>query len=182
MAEPGAGAKKKRGRESAADMVRSLGLVILVILPVWFFAKAPASDEAVLREVDPTAAISQFATDVPDAPVPDELPESWRATSASYTGVERTLRVGWVTPTDQYAEYAATTGDRDEFLETIVGEDADPAGQVDADGRAWESFVDPDGSTSYVGSYGDATVVVGTRRATATEDELAVLLGSLAAG
>lgn len=180
MAEPQQVVKKQRGRETAADMVRSLGLVVLVILPVWFFAKAPASDEAEIRVVDPTSTVSAFAADVPDAPVPGDLPESWRATSASYAGAERTLRIGWVTPSDQYAEYAASTGDRAEFLEQVVGEQADPAAPVTVDGTEWSSFVEPDGSTSYVRSYGDATVVVGTKRATADEDELAVLLGSLA--
>ena len=182
VAEPQQSLRKNRGRETAADMVRSLGLVVLVILPVWFFAKAPASDEAEIRVVDPTATVSAFAADVPEAPVPGELPDSWRATSATYSGVERTLRVGWVTPSEQYAEYAATTGDREEFLAAVVGEQADAAAPVTVDGTEWDVFVEPDGSTSYVQAYGQATVVVGTKRATADEDELAVLLGSLATG
>jgi hypothetical protein len=182
VAEPQQVVKKQRGRETAADMVRSLGLVVLVILPVWFFAKAPASDEATIRVVDPTSTVSAFSADVPDAPVPGELPESWRATSATYSGVERTLRVGWVTPSEQYAEYAATTGDREDFLEAVVGQQADPAAAVTVGGTEWDVFVEPDGSTSYVQAYGQATVVVGTKRATAGQEELAVLLGSLTTG
>ena len=182
VAEPQQVAKSKRGRETAADMVRSLGLVVLVILPVWFFAKAPASDEAEIRVVDPTAAISAFSADVPEAPVPDGLPESWQATSASYAGADRTLRVGWVTPAEEYAEYAATTGERADFLETIVGENAEETEPLTVEGVDWEAFVEPDGSRSYVGSYGEATVVVGTKRSTASPAELAVLLGALAAG
>ena len=181
VAEPQQVVKRKRGRETAADMVRSLGLVVLVIVPVWFFAKAPAQDEAEIRVVDPSAAISAFSADAPDAPVPDGLPESWRATSATYSGADRALRVGWVTPEEEYAEYAASTGAREEFLERVVGDDAEPAEPVTVDGVDWEAFVEPDGSRSYVGSYGDATVVVGSRRATAGDDELAVLLGSLTA-
>jgi hypothetical protein len=46
----------------------------------------------------------------------------------------------------------------------------------------WDVFVEPDGSTSYVQAYGQATVVVGTKRATAGQEELAVLLGSLTTG
>ena len=182
VAEPQQEARKKRGRETAADMVRSLGLVVLVIVPVWFFAKAPPQDEAVIRVVDPSGAIAAFSADVPQAPVPDGLPEAWRATSATYSGAEGALRVGWVTPSEEYAEYAASTGSREEFLESIVGEKADPAEPVTVDGVDWQGFVEPDGSRSYVSSYGDATVVVGTKRATASDDELAVLLGSLAAG
>lgn len=171
--------KSKRGRESAADMVRSLGLVIAVVVPIWFFAQAPASDEAEIRVVDPASAIAAFAVDVPSVPVPGGLPEQWRATSATYA--PGALRVGWVTPAEQYAEYAASTAPREEFLQATVGEQARPAEAVTVDGVAWEQFVEPDGSRSLVRSYGAATVVVGTERATAGPEELAVLLGSLTA-
>jgi len=174
--------RKKRGRETAADMVRSLGLVVLVIVPVWFLAKAPASDEAAIRVVDPTGPISAFATDVPLAPVPQGLPERWRATSATYSGGDRTLRVGYVTPQEQYAEYAASTGPRQEFVETAVGEGAEPAAAVTVDGVEWEQRVEADGSRSLIASYGQVTVVVGTTRATASLEELRVLLGSLTVG
>lgn len=174
--------KKKRGRETATDMVRSLGLVVLVIIPVWFLAKAPASDEAEIRVVDPTGPISAFATDVPAAPVPGQLPERWRATSATYAGGDRTLRVGWVTPEEQYAEYAASTGPRQEFVESLVGEETEAAEPVVVDGVEWEQRVEADGSRSLVGAFGSTTVVVGTQRATASLAELRVLLGSLSAG
>lgn len=174
--------KKKRGRETAADMVRSLGLVVLVIIPVWFFAKAPPGDEAAIRVVDPTGPISAFATDVPQAPVPQGLPERWRATSATYSGANRTLRVGYVTPEEQYAEYTASTGSRQDFVEAAVGEGAEPAEPVLVDGVEWEQRVEADGSRSFFSSYGPVTVVVGTTRATASLEELRVLLGSLTAG
>ncbi len=181
VAEPGT-PRKKRGRETAADMVRSLGLVVLVIIPVWFFAKAPARDEAAIRVVDPAGPISAFATDVPQAPVPRGLPARWRATSATYSGGDRTLRVGYVTPEEQYAEYAASTGPRQEFVETAVGQGAEPAEPVTVDGVEWEQRVEADGSRSLISSYGPVTVVVGTTRATASLAELRVLLGSLTVG
>lgn len=174
--------RKKRGRETAADMVRSLGLVVLVIVPVWFFAKAPASDEADIRVVDPSGPISAFAADVPQVPVPQGLPEQWRATSATYAGGDRTLRVGYVTPQEQYAEYAASTGPRQEFVEAAVGEGAEVADPVTVDGVDWEQRVEADGSRSFISSYGPVTVVVGTTRATAGLEELRVLLDSLTVG
>lgn len=174
--------KKKRGRETALDMVRSLGLVVLVIIPVWFFAAAPAGDEAEIRVVDPTGPISAFAADVPLAPVPQGLPEQWRATSATYSGGDSTLRVGYVTPEEQYAEYAASTGPRQEFVEAVVGEGAEPAEPITVEGVEWEQRVEADGSRSLISSYGPVTVVVGTTRATASLVELRVLLGSLTVG
>ena len=172
--------KRKRGRESAADMVRSLGLVMLVVVPIWFFAQAPDSDEVPLREVDPSQSIAAFAADAPAAPVPGVLPQGWRATSATYDGAQSTLRVGWVTPQGQYAEYAASSEPQEEFLELIAGEQVERLAPVTVDGVAWQQLQEPDGSRSFTRSYGATTVVVGTRRATAGPEELAVLLGSLA--
>ena len=179
MSEPTAppAKKKKRGRETAADMVRSLGIVLLVIVPVWFFAQPPDSDKAELREVDPSRSISEFAAEVPAAPVPGALPDGWRATSSSYG--EGTLRVGWVTPAGQYAEYAASTGPQEEFLELVAGEEVERLAPVTVDGVTWEQYEDPDGSRSLTRSYGSATVVVGTKRATAELAELEVRLRSL---
>ena len=171
--------KRKRGRESAADMVRSLGLVLLVIIPVWFLAQAPESDEAEIRVVDPAGAIAAFAADVPEAPVPTDLPQQWRATSSTYDGAGPQLRVGWVTPGGEYAEYAAAKGDA-QFVRRTVGDDAEQLAPVDVDGASWEQFREDDGSLSLTRSYGDVAVVVGTTRATAELAELEVLLRSLA--
>lgn len=171
--------KSKRGRETALDMVRSLGLVVLVIVPVWFLAQPPESDEAELREVDPTSAITSFSRDVPAAPVPGELPEGWRATSADYSGAPAGLRVGWVTPEQEYAEYAAATGDPDEVVRELVGPDAERLEPLTLDGATWEQHREADGSLSFSRSYDAVTVVVGTLRATADRDELVVLLRSL---
>ena len=171
--------KRKRGRETAMDMVRSLGLVILVIVPVWYLAQAPESDEAEIRVVDPRTAIEAFSADVPGAPVPGTLPEQWRATSSTYDGGAQSLRVGYVTPEEQYAEYAAAVGQREDFLERILGPETEQLEPVVVGGDTWEQYREPDGSLSLVGTFGDATVVVGTRRATAGLPELEVLLRSL---
>jgi hypothetical protein len=160
-------------------MIRSLGLVLLVVVPIWFLAQPPASDEAELRVVDPTADIRAFADEVPQAPVPGVLSERWRATSSTYLAGQQSLRVGYVTPDEQYAEYAASTAPAQEFLETVVGEDAERLAPVRIDGTSWDRYRDEDGSLSLARSYGGVTVVVGTHRATAQPAELEVLLRSL---
>ena len=171
--------KRTRGRETALDMVRSLGLVILVIVPVWLLARAPASDEAEIRVVDPAQAIEAFSRDAPGVPVPGELPADWRATSATYDGAARSLRVGFVTPGEEYAEFAA--GAAPGLLEELTGA-AEVLEPVTVDGVTWEQRRDADGSLSLSRSYDGVTVVVGTSRATADRAELEVLLRSLRQG
>ena len=171
--------KRKRGRETALDMVRSLGLVVLVIVPVWLLARAPAGDEKEIRVVDPTQAVSAFSRDVPGVPVPATLPSGWQPTVATYDGSAKSLRVGWVTPQEQYAEYAA--GAAPGLLDSLVG-DAEELEPLTVDGVVWQQRRDADGSISLSRTYDGVTVVVGTSRATATRAELEVLLRSLRQG
>lgn len=169
--------KRKRGRETALDMVRSLGLVVLVIVPVWLLARAPSSDEAEMRVVDPAQAVEAFSRDAPGVPVPGELPPGWRATSATYDGPGR-VRVGWVTPDGEYAEYSTATA---AGLDELVGQ-AQELEPVVVEGVSWVQHRDGDGSLSLSRSYAGVTVVVGTLRSTADLGELEVLLRALRQG
>ena len=170
-------AKKKRGRETAGDMLRSLGVVMVLVVTMWFLAQPPDSDEAELRTVDPSRDVASFTDDVPSAPVPTGLPERWRTTSSTLDADG--LRIGYVTPDGEYAEYAASTLPAEEFLPDVTGDGARPLEPVQVGGEAWEQYREGDGSVSLVRSYGDVLVVVGSTRATADVAELEVLAGSL---
>ena len=172
--------KKKRGRETTSDMVRSLGVVLLMVVGVWYLAQPPSSDVAEIRVIDPSGDYAALVADVPAAPVPEGLPEQWRATSATLEREPASLRVGYVTPEERYAEYAASAGPRDEHVETLVGEGARELAPVQVDGETWEQYADGDGSLSLVRSYGAVTVVVGSSRASASLAELEALAESLA--
>lgn len=172
-------APKKRGRETAGDMLRSLGLVLIIVVALWFFAQPPASDEQAIRVVDPSSAVAAFAADVPAAPVPEGLPEQWRPTSATVLDALSGLRIGYVTPGGRYAEYAASTLPEGEYVPQITGPGATRLGQVEIDGLDWEQYRDGDGSLSLVRSYGPVVVAVGTLRSSATLDELETLVGAL---
>jgi len=161
-------------------MLRSLAVVMVLVVMMWFFAQPPDSDERELRTVDPSADVAAFRADVPSAPVPDGLPERWRSTSSTLTADG--LRIGWVTPDGEYAEYAASRLPADQFLPDITGVEARRIEPLQVDGQAWERYRDADGSVSLVRSYGPALVVVGTTRATAELPELEVLVGSLRTG
>lgn len=172
--------KKQRGRESAGDMVRSLGLVMIGVVVVWFLAQPPERDEAVIRSVDPAADITAFRDEVPGVGTPGNLPAAWTSTSSTLGSEPQQLRIGYVTGSTRYAEYAASAGPREDVLEQLVGpaQQGDP---VTVAGTTWEQYREADGSISLVRAYGPVTVVVGTLRATAPLSELEVLARSVTA-
>lgn len=169
-------AKPKRGRETAADMIRSLGLVLLIVVPLWFLAQPPSSDEQTLRVVDPTPDVTAFRAAAPGVPVPTSLPEGWRPTSSTLQ--PSGLRIGYVTPAGEYAEYVASTRPEPEFLPDATGE-ARQVGELPVAGLVWRQLSDGDGHTSLVRSAGGGTVLVGGLRETATLAELRVLAGAV---
>ena len=171
---------KKRGRETAGDMIRSLAVVMVLVLMMWWLAQPPDSDEQALRTVDPSGDVAAFQADEPTAPAPTGLPEQWRSTSSTLTSDG--LRIGYVTPDGEYAEYAASTLPLEEVVPELAGRGARPTEPALLDGQAWEQYREPDGSVSLVRSFGGIHVVVGTKRATAQRGELDVLVGSLRTG
>ena len=175
---PPATGKRKRGRETAADMIRSLGVVLVIVVALWFLAQPPDSDEASIRVVDPAPDVAAWTSAVPGAPVPTGLPEQWRPTSSRYERGPDRISIGNVTPSDQYAEFAASTGDAAECVADLTGR-APRTGTVDVDGVPWDAYTETDGSLSLVRAFGDVTVVVGTLRATASAEELSVLAAAV---
>lgn len=173
--------KKARRGGSAGDMVRSLGLVLSGVVVVFFFAQPPGSDEAQVRVVDPSGDIRAFRAEAPAAAAPASLPAGWRPTVSLLGGPSRGLRIGYNTPANEYAEYAASTAPAAEAVQELTGGGARLA-PVDVAGTTWEQYRDADGSLSLVRSYGPVTVVVGTLRSTAALSELQVLARSMTVG
>ncbi len=167
---------RKRGRETAGDMLRSLGLVMILVVVMWFLAQPPDSDEQSLRVVDPTQDVTAFSAAVPGVPVPTGLPEQWRATSSTLTAGQ--LRIGYVTPDDEYAEYAATTAPAEEALPDLTGTAQATRDRVEVEGQPWRVHRD-DEALSLVRTYGRTLVVVGSLRSTASQAELETLAAHL---
>lgn len=171
--------KKKRGRESVGDMVRSLGLVLAIVGVVFFLAQPPKSDAKRIRVVDPSSDTQAFAQAVPGGAVPKVMPADWKSTVSDYDPDSQLLRIGWVTPDNRYAEYAAQPRPTSTFIGDITGH-APKVGTVQIGGGTWTQYRQ-DGVISLVRAYGDTVVVLGTLRDTATLDELRVLAGRLSA-
>lgn len=175
-AAPAPAKKKSRGRETAGDMIRSMGIIMLIVIPIWFFAQPPSSDAKRIRVIDPSADISSFVQAAPGAPVPGGLPADWRATSSTLD--PGSLRIGWVTPMGEYAEYAASTTPAAAFLPTITGS-GQQVGSFRVGAVTWQQYDDGDGHTSLVREQSGTTVVVGGERETTTLDELSALAGAV---
>jgi hypothetical protein len=160
-------------------MVRSLGLCLLVVVPIWFLAQPPDSAEQRLRVVDQAPDVQAWRASVEPAPAPGPLPEGWQPTVSEPVRQPTGLRLGWNTPSGGYAEFTATTGPSGPFVEQTTGaQSAD--GAVDIAGTSWQRYTeDDDGSVSLVRTTGGVTVVVGTRRSSASDDELRALADSV---
>ena len=148
-------------------MVRSLGLVMLIVVPIWFFAQPPESDSQALRVVDPGPDVAQLLESAPGVPVPRALPEGWRSTSSTLD--PQGLRIGYVTPSGEYAEYAASS--RPEFVNEITGGGTQVA-ERPLGGQTWRQYVDGDDHTTLVREAAGRAVAVGGVRETTTLAEL----------
>lgn len=161
-------------------MIRSLGLVMILVVALWFFAQPSPGDAQKVRDVDPSADITAFQGVDPGAPVPGSVPAGWQVTSSTLGGDPTGLRIGYLTGADRHVEYAAFKGGDTQTLPSLTGS-ARALGPVDVGGTAWQRYRDDDGSLSLVRPVGPdgVTVVVGTLRATAPEADLRLLAGTL---
>lgn len=175
---------RKRGRETAADMIRSLGLVLLLVLFAFWLAQPPDSDKAEVRVIDPATETRSFTQAAPGAVVPGPLPAGWRPTVAAFQPGPPRLRIGFNTPAGEYAEFlafAVAPGQAPGFVDEATGE-ARSLGDLTLAGATWEQRRDEDGSLSLVRRVGDVTVVVGGVRATTTLVELEALAAAVGQG
>ena len=158
-------------------MVRSLALVLVPVVVIWFFAQPGPDAERTIRPVDQSGDVAAWQSTASPGPVP-RPPEAWTATVSQLLPQPTGLRLGWNTEDGRYAEFAATTGPAGPFVEDLVGT-APEEDRLEIAGASWRRFVDADGSVSLVRAFGSTTVVVGTERATAPEDELVELAATV---
>jgi hypothetical protein len=176
-APPVATGKRKRGRESVGDMIRSLGLVLVVVVLAWWLASPTDEDKQEIRVVDIAPTLAQLQRDVPGLPVPSGLPATWRSTVDAGDGA--TVRIGWVTPTEQYAEWAVALTSARDFYADETGKDAAEVGTFDVAGVTWRQLQDADDRTTLVREVGDRTLFVGGMRETTSLDELRELAAAV---
>lgn len=173
--------KRKRGRETVADMARSLGLVLLVVAAIVLLTQRQWGDAT--PEVDVDTALSSARRAAPyDVLAPQGLGEAWEPRSVRYrtpADGSTTWHLGYTTPTEEYAGLEQSDGDADAFVadRSLGGE---RRGRVEVAGETWTRYVagDPERRTLARTEAGVTTVVAGS----APWPELERLAASLRAG
>ena len=179
---PAATRARKRGRETARDMVWSLAVVAIFV--VFLVAVTYRAKPDPVHVVDPATSVETAQALAPfQVVVPVGLPTTWRATSARYEPAASSSvpnaalwHVGYVTPAGAYASLDQASGEPSVLLGALV-EGAHVEGPGTGPFAGWQHWVTDSGDRqAYVLTGSASTVVV---YGTAAVEELATLEGSL---
>jgi hypothetical protein len=178
--------KSRRGLETVADMVRSLGLVVGVVVLLLLITLRPQGQA--VHVVDYRAMLAGAKIGGTPFPLvaPQGLPSSWQATSAYYdppgtvglTGAT-VWHVGFVTPTNRYGAFEQTDRSAPDELSDVLPSATREGTDASVDGVRWERWTDGKGGRALVRTAGTVTTVVD---GSADWPELEQLAGSLRAG
>jgi hypothetical protein len=168
---------------SFADLARSLGLVVALVLVIALLLRWHHHNDPV-KVVDTTPAINEARRIAPyDVLVPVGLSDRWRPTSARlsapqphHRGVTH-LHIGYVTPATEYIAIEESDGPAQAFI-TRETDHGVPGHAYEVDGRSWRSYLSPDGKTrSFVLAGSGRTVVLAGTSGVTELEELAGSLG-----
>jgi Protein of unknown function (DUF4245) len=158
--------RSKRASQTVWDMVRSLGLVALILGVTLIFvpnlfhpnhdAEFPAADYS-----DVTSGFHQVTGE--RALVPVLLPSGWKANAASLTGpaASEHLHIGWASPGSKYAGLDESVGPSAAFITSILG----PAGAAVhgtsvINQATWQIRTSSRGEYAITRTDGDRTIVI----------------------
>jgi len=171
-------------RKSFGDMVRSLGLMAVIVTALLFIGARylimPGSAER-----PPPADYSSVVQDFPRAagvPVlaPGALPTTWRANAARLAAPAAgamQLHIGWAVPGSRYAGLDEATGSPAALISSVLGSRGQQAsGTTTIGGVVWDQRTSSLGERAYTRQVGKVTVVV---TGNATDEQLRLLAGSL---
>lgn len=177
--------KPKRAAATVLDMVRSLGVMVIVIALTLIFVPGllhPSKSQRVqsFDYSDDVTGFKQVTGLV--ALVPDGLPAQWYANSGSllYAGRHAHLHIGWVSPTNDYAALEESNNTAQPFIEAVLGSSGvHVTSYVRIAGQTWARSVSAKGEKSLVFTTPDGITVVIT--GSASPSQQAQLAASLAA-
>jgi hypothetical protein len=143
-ARPTRVAKPKRGSETAFDMARSLGLIAVIVAVTLIFVPGlvhPSKKDKV-QPLDYSNYLEGFHSLTKlTALAPNPVPAGWYANSAALSGPSQAehLRIGFVTPDQQYVGLVQSIGTPATVIQTLLGKSAaTPTGHVTIAGASWD--------------------------------------------
>jgi hypothetical protein len=181
-AVPPSAAADRASRFNAANMVRSLlPLVVIVLLVVgWNAFRQDGVDP--VRTVDPSSTVQLAASRASYQLVaPSALAKGYRPTSAqtdagkARQGDPVTLQIGYVTPASRFAGFVESDDPRADALTSVLN-GAERRGTVDLAGTSWTRSRTQRGETALWMRSGSLTVVV---TGSASEAELEAVAGAV---
>ena len=165
-------------RKTVGDMVRSMAVVLAVVFVIVLLAWRPLPEE--VKVIDPGPAVALAATQA-DYPIvaPAGLADEWRPTSARWeataqSGDAPVLHLGFVSPSDEYAQVTVSGTASERFLTEQTSGGA-PVGTREIDGVVWQEWQSEDRRSLVLIDEGVTTIVSGT----ADWPEIEELQGSL---
>jgi hypothetical protein len=174
--------RPKRGRESVADMVRSLGLIVVIVAVTLIFVPGllhPGKSQR-FPAVDYSDYVSGFHQLTGKAALtPSSLPSGWRANAGALTGTPATehLHIGWAAPGTSYAGLEESVEPMPGFATSVLGaRGARVTGQARIGGATWQTRTSSRGEYSLSRTVrGIAVVITGS----GSDAELQLLAASL---
>jgi hypothetical protein len=175
-------APPKRGRQNVADMIRSLGLVGVVVAATLIFVPGlfhPSKSQRfpALDYADYVTGFHQVTGKT--ALTPRSLPSDWKGNAATLTGpaAAEHLHIGFATPGQQYAGLEESVEDVTAFAPVVLGaRGAAVTGTVTIAGAPWQTRTSSRGEYSLSRTVGGIAVVI---TGSATDAQLQLLAGSL---
>lgn len=173
--------RKRRGFETARDMVWSMAAVFGLVLVILAVTYRPDPDPIRVIDYAPVIAEAKAANSWPVLS-PATNPDGWRSTSARIElqpGQKVSVFVGWVTKDDAFASLQQTNlqgVDLAKWLRDATDKGVAGESWTDANGRQWKTFTSSRPQTSLVLTTSQATYVVA---GSSTVNELESLANSL---
>lgn len=171
-------------KKTLADMVRSLGLMAVIVAAVVFIGARylvfPGSSDQ-MPAADYTGVLQGFQDKTSIAPLrPTALPTSWRANAARLlypTTTSVQMHIGWALPHSRYAGLDEATGSSDAAITAVLGDVGRRViGEVSIGGATWQRRMSSLGEQALTRERDGVTAVI---TGNATDAELAQLAASL---
>jgi hypothetical protein len=168
-AEPSA-AEARRIRRPR-DMALSLAVLIVPILLIIAVGRFFYGDTTTTT-VDPQLAL-QGAARASMQPIPAAAaPDGWKIVSAQFR--DGVLRIGYLDPSDQGVQLVQGTSL--DLVNAELGDDARPAGELQAAGTTWSKWDARNGISALTRTAGPTTIIV---QGSVPSDQLAVLAAAI---